>query len=254
MPIDIHNWLLVFVRTGAFLSLVPLFSVSSVPMQVRLAMTAMVSFLLSASLPAFPQQDWSFLGLTALMLREVGVGLTLGFITRMVFFVSDFAGALITSEMGLNLSVSFNPLAGLQSQAPGMILFYLAAMLMLGLNLHHWFLVAFQRSYEVLPIGTSRMTPGVLEAVVKQTSGIFSTGLLIAAPLIAVSFIITVVFVVLSRAVPQMNVFVESFAFRIMAGLAVFALTIHLMAQHISNYTSHLPEDILRVAQLLRGG
>jgi flagellar biosynthetic protein FliR len=98
------------------------------------------------------------------------------------------------------------------------------------------------------------MTPGVLEAIVKQTSGVFSAGLLIAAPLIAVSFIITLIFVVLSRAVPQMNVFVESFAFRIMAGLAVFALTIHLMAQHIANYTRHLPEDMLRVAQLLHGG
>ena len=72
-----------------------------------------------------------------------------------------------------------------------------------------------------------------------------------AAPLIAVSFIITLVFSMLGRAVPQMNVFTESFAFRSLAGLAVFGLTLHLMAQHIMNYLQRLPEDVLRVAQLI---
>ena len=48
-----------------------------------------------------------------------------------------------------------------------------------------------------------------------------------------------------------MNVFTESFAFRTLAGLMVFGLTLNLMAQHITNYLNRLPEDILRVAQLL---
>ena len=50
-----------------------------------------------------------------------------------------------------------------------------------------------------------------------------------------------------------MNVFTESFAFRTMAGLVVFGMTLNLMAQHISNYLHQLPEDILRVALLLSG-
>ncbi len=57
------------------------------------------------------------------------------------------------------------------------------------------------------------------------------------------------VFTVLGRAVPQMNVFSESFAVRIVAGMLVFALTLELAAQHIINYLKLLPEDMLRVAQ-----
>ena len=83
------------------------------------------------------------------------------------------------------------------------------------------------------------------------TSGIFVIALQLAAPLMAVSFIISLVFSVLGRAVPQMNVFSESFAVRPLVGLSVFGLTLDLMSEHIVNYLRRLPEDMLRVAQLL---
>jgi flagellar biosynthesis protein FliR len=73
----------------------------------------------------------------------------------------------------------------------------------------------------------------------------------LAAPLLAVSFIISLVFAVLGRAVPQMNVFTESFAVRPLVGLSVFGMVLDLMAEHIMNYLHHLPEDMLRVCQLL---
>ena len=75
----------------------------------------------------------------------------------------------------------------------------------------------------------------------------------ISAPVIAVSFVITLVFAVLSRAVPQMNVFAESFSFRIVGGLIVFGFTMHLTAQHVLNYLHRLPDDLLRVAQMMSG-
>jgi flagellar biosynthesis protein FliR len=55
----------------------------------------------------------------------------------------------------------------------------------------------------------------------------------------------------LGRAVPQMNVFSESFAFRIMAGLFVFAVTLPLIGQHMANALRRLPDDMMRVAQWL---
>ena len=73
------------------------------------------------------------------------------------------------------------------------------------------------------------------------------------APIIAVSFVVTLVFAVLSRAVPQMNVFAESFGIRIVGGLIVFGFTMQLTAQHVLNYLHRLPDDLLAVAQMLGG-
>jgi flagellar biosynthetic protein FliR len=89
--------------------------------------------------------------------------------------------------------------------------------------------------------------------VMSRTSQVFVLGLLMAAPVMAVSFLVNLVFSVLGRAVPQMNVFGESLAFRILGGMAVFGLMLNLVGQHAVNYLRQLPEDFLRVAQLLGG-
>ena len=69
--------------------------------------------------------------------------------------------------------------------------------------------------------------------------------------MLAVSFVVTIVFGVLSRAVPQMNVFVLSFPFRIVGGLVVFGFTLQLASQHVINYLNRLPDDLLTLAQLI---
>jgi flagellar biosynthetic protein FliR len=86
---------------------------------------------------------------------------------------------------------------------------------------------------------------------VAQTGGIFRVALQISAPVIAVSFVVTLVFAVLSRAVPQMNVFGESMSVRIAGGLIVFGFTLQLTAQYVLNYLHRMPEDVLAVAQML---
>jgi flagellar biosynthesis protein FliR len=90
--------------------------------------------------------------------------------------------------------------------------------------------------------------------VLKHTGHIFIVALQISAPIIAVSFVVTLVFSVLSRAVSQMNVFSESFAFRIAGGLIVFGFTLQLTGQHVLNYLHRLPEDLIQVGQALAGG
>jgi flagellar biosynthetic protein FliR len=242
------------VRVGAFLSVLPFFSATNFPVRLRVALAALTALLLTPSLPAFPRHDLSLISTFGLMAEEGGIGLLLGFTARMVFYAVDLAGGLIATEMGLNLGSVFNPLTGSQTQAPASIMFFLAAVVMLTLDLHHWMLVGFERTYSVLPVGGAHLSGALLTVVVGQSANIFWVALQIAAPIIAVSFVITVVFAVLSRAVPTMNVFAESFAFRTMCGLAVFGLTMQLMAQHVLNYLRRLPDDLMSMAQLLGAG
>ena len=251
MELDIYNWLLVFLRVGAFLLVLPFFSAVNFPVQMRVALAALMAMLLAPLVTPPPPARLDFLSLLGVMFQEVSIGLLLGFVSRMVFYAVDLAGNIIATQMGLNLATVFDPASTQNEQVPSSILFFLAAVVMLTLDLHHWMLLGFERTYTVLPMGTAHLNRALFETVVAQTGNVFVVALQISAPVIAVAFVVTLVFAVLSRAVPQMNVFAESFGIRIVGGLIVFGFTLQLTAQHVINCLNRLPDDLLAVAQML---
>jgi len=253
MELDIYSWLMIFLRVGAFLLVLPFFSVVNFPATMRVALSALIALLLAPLLAPFHAEKLDFISLLNAMIQELSVGLLLGFLSRMVFYAVDLAGNIIAAQMGLNLAAVFDPGSSQAEQAPSSILFFLAAVVMLTLDLHHWMLVGFERTYTVLPMGGMHLNAALFETLVAQTGNIFVVALQISAPVIAVSFVVTLVFAVLSRAVPQMNVFSESFGIRIVGGLVVFGFTMQLTAQHVINYLHRLPDDLLAVAQMMGG-
>ena len=253
MELDYYNCLFVFLRVSAFLLVLPFFSMANFPAVMRVAISVLATILIAPLLPPFNASGLTFFSLIGLMFQEVSVGLVLGFVSRMVFYAADLAGNIIATELGLNMGAVFDPLSQQSSQVPGTVLFFLAAVVMLTLDLHHWVLVGFERTYLVLPIGAAHLNRALFATVVGDTRDIFVVAIEIAAPLLAVSFVVTIVFSVLSRAVPQMNVFILSFSFRIIGGLAVFGFTLQLTAQYVMNYLHRLPDDLLNLAQLLGG-
>jgi flagellar biosynthetic protein FliR len=253
MEVDFYNWMLVFLRLSAFLAVLPFFTMANFPVSMRVAIGALGALLIAPVLPPFALNKLDLLSVLGVMMQEVCVGLLLGFVCRMVFYAVDIAGSIISTEMGLNTAAIFDPMTQQSSQLAGTVFVFLSTMVLLTLNLHHWMLLAFERTYTVLPVGGAHLNSALFETIVKQTSHVFMLALQIAAPIIAVSFVITLVFAVLSRAVPQMNVFVEMFSFRIVGGLIVLGFTLQLTAQYVVNYLNRLPDDMLAVAQMLGG-
>ena len=250
---EFDNWMLVFLRVSAFLLVLPFFTMSNFPVTMRVAVGAIIAMLIAPVLPMFPLEDLGFLRVLGVMAQEVSVGLLLGFIARMVFYAVDIAGSVISTEMGLNMATILDPMTQQTSQIAGTILMFLATVVMFTLNLHDWLLLGFERTYTVLPIGGAHLNNVLFESVVATTSRVFMLAVQLAAPIIAVSFVVTVVFAVLSRAVPTMNVFSEMFGFRIFGGLIVFGFTMQLTAQYVSDYLTRLPEDLLVLAQTMGG-
>ncbi len=254
MELDFQTWLLVFLRVSAFMLVLPFFSVANFPVRLRVALAALTALLLTPLLPPVTLGHLAMPQLIGVMIQEVSIGLLLGFVSRMAFYAVDLAGNFVSAELGLNMGAILNPMEGHSSQVPGTILFFLASVVMFTMDLHHWVLMGFQQTYLVLPTGGAHLNGALFETVVKHTSHIFVVALQISAPVIAVSFVVTLVFSVLSRAVSQMNVFSESFSFRIAGGLIVFGFTLQLTGQHVLNYLRRLPEDLMRLGQALGAG
>jgi flagellar biosynthetic protein FliR len=254
MNLDFYNWFLVFARMGAFLFALPFFSAVNFPATLRVALAALAAVLLAPQLPPFPLHQLDLLALFGLLAREVAIGLLLGFFARMIFFAADVGGMIISNELGLSMANMMDPSSGQSDQVPGLILSFLAVLTMLTLDLHHGLLLGFARSFDYLPLGSGHLSSALFAVMVRRTADIFVIALQIAAPVMAVTFSITVFFAVMSRAVPQMNVFAESFGIRIVGGLIVLGFTLQIAAQYIANYLHRLPEDLLGLSQLLAGG
>jgi flagellar biosynthetic protein FliR len=253
MEADFDTWMLVFLRVSAFLLMLPFFSMSNFPVTLRVAVAAIIALLLTPVVPVYQMEKLGLISVLGVMAQEVSVGILLGFVARMIFYAADIAGSVISTEMGLNLASILNPLTQESSPLAGTILTFLATLIMFTLNLHHWMLLGLARTYNVLPIGGAHLNASLLQNIVGQTNAVFLTALQISAPVMAVSFIITLVFAVLSRAVPEMNVFTEMYGFKIVGTLIVLGFTMQLAAQYVANYLNRLPDDLLVVAQMLGG-
>lgn len=250
MTAAITTWFLVFTRVGAMLTVLPMFSAQILPAQLRVALGALVAILVAPMVPPVAAEGLSIWLLVKLLFVEASIGLLLGFICRFVFYALEIAGVFIAAEMGLSLPQEFNQLVSGTTMAPGLMLYWIALMTLLSLDLHHWMIVGFQKSYALVPFGGAHLQEALLVDVISRSGKVFALALQIAAPVMAVSFLVTLVFAVLGRAVPQMNVFSESFPVRTLVGLVTFGLTCTFMGQHIANYLRRLPEDMLNVARL----
>ena len=245
------EWMLGFLRASALMVVFPVFSSQNMPVRMRLALAGVLAILVNPWINYAAPENLSLIGLVGLFGVEIMVGLAMGFICRMVFFCVQLAGSIIAFQMGLQMSSALNPDTQSNTETPGLILYYLAALLFLTLDLHHWMLAGFVESYSVLPVGGAGLSTALMDEGIKHSARLFVAAVQMSAPMIAVSFLVTYIFALLGRTVPQMNVFTESFAARSMAGLLVFGVTIQLTAQHIINYLRNMPQDLANIVRLM---
>ncbi len=248
------TWLLVFIRASAFLLIFPLFSVPSVPVRLRVALAGFLGLMIMPGVVnPFDLSSLSLVHLVVLLFKEAGVGLLLGYICRLMFYGVELAGHFISTEIGLQTSTVITPANSVPVDVPGAVLNLLAMMLFLSMDVHHTLMIAFQQTYQILPIGGGTLRDALFNDMTMRLSKLILWSVQISAPLIAVGFLVTVVLMMLGRAVPQMNIFFESFTIRLFVGLVVFGYSLTLAAQRISDYVKQVPQDVLEVGKLLGG-
>lgn len=248
------DWFLVFARAGAMLSVFPVFSAGAVPVRLRIALGALLAFLVSPTLVGGPNPaQLGLLDAVLLLFKEISIGLLMGYICRLLFFSVQLAGHFISMETGLQMAQLVAPGESTPTEVPAAMLNLLAVMLLLALDIHQAILIGFTQSYAVLPIDGGRLTEELFRSVTALAARTFLVAVKIAAPLIAVSIVVNLLLMVFARATPQMNIFAESFSVRILVGLALFGLTMNLTAEHIAAYLRQLPEDFILITRLLGG-
>jgi len=242
---DIYPGLLIFLRaTGMFL-IMPVFSGSMIPGPVRIAISAILAYLLAPIFGNFGGVPGHWFIVVLQVVHEVLTGLLMGFAVRFLLYALEMAGEIIAVQIGLSLSSNIDPVTRNQATPPNTMLLSLGTILFLVTGAYQFCLVAFARSFEIFP-PSAIFEPQSINTVIASSGRIFLLAVQISAPLLAISFLVNMSFSVLGRAAPSLNVFMLSFPVQILAGLTVFSMTLGLTIQYILKDIQYLPESMLR--------
>ena len=242
-------WVLVLLRTGTFFLGIPLFAGRLIPVRIRMAFGLMLSLLISPYVPADLELSTHYVGVIILAMNEVCIGLLLAMMVRMVFFAVELAGYLISYEIGLMASNSINPLLGSTDATLSSLFYYFSLLIFFIFGIHHEVIKAFTLSFELLPIGTFFLQANPMVEYVSEVSNVFVLGVLMAAPFIALNFIVNISFAVLGKAVPKMNVFITSFSVRIISGLVLLVSSILLFSSYVIEHSRRSVKVMLDIIQ-----
>ena len=240
-------WMMAFVRAGGLITMVPVFSGRNIPVPLRIAIAAFLGWVGLQNISGIAVPPADVVGLILATAHELITGLLMGLGVRLMFFALEMAGQIIATEMGLVVSAQIDPVSQNSSTPVGVGLTLFGTLLFLISGAHHAVFAAFARSFALMPPGTIGFNRSAGEVFVQSTGSIFLLAVQMAAPLMALNFVVTLTFAILSKAAQGVNAFAESFPVRIAAGLTLLALALGLTAQLVLSGLQTAPELMLRL-------
>lgn len=223
----VFAFMLTFVRIGAAITIMPGVGDTFTPQQVRLYIALGLSLVLSPLVASYlPDPVPVTAVLFSLITMEFIVGLFIGTIARILMVALDTAGMVISMMSGLGNAQIFNPAFSTQGSLIGAMLSVTGVLLLFATNMHHLLFYGLVGSYELFPVGAIPDTGSMAELISRAVASSFMIGVQIAAPFMIIALLVYIGMGVLSRLMPQIQVFLLALPLQIMLSFVTLALVI----------------------------
>ena len=233
-PQGLERFLLILTRFSGIFMLAPIFGNAVVPARFRVGLAVLTAALVYPSSVSWPVPAMEGpLDVAFAMAAELAIGATLGFVANCVLFGIQLAGHMIAIQMGLGMSMMFDPNTRTQTTELAVLFVQLATVTFLAMDGHHWLLLGVWKSFQAVPLGGFALTGGIMEQVLLATTGIFDVALTLMLPVLGVLMLAELALAIMSRIMPQMNVFVAGFPVKIVLGLVTLAATLPLLGGYM---------------------
>lgn len=232
-------FLLVFARIGTMLMLLPGLGEQNISSRIRLAIALVLAALLLPLHRSAYHIDTEALGPDIVMLvEEILIGAVLGLTARLTISALDVAGSVIAQQLGLGFVTAIDPTQGEQGALVGNFLTMLGLTLIFATNMHYLVIAALNDSYNVFSPGEVPSTGDVAALITRTAAGAFRIGIQLSAPFLAFGLLFNIGLGVLSRLMPQMQVFFVALPLSIMIGLLFLVLGLGAMMGFFLDYVA----------------
>jgi flagellar biosynthetic protein FliR len=243
LPTIAAAFLLTFARIGTMVMLLPGLGELSVPARVRLTVALVLTAVILPLHRNAYQLDLTNYGPVLLTLgQELLVGAVLGLVARMTISALQVAGTIVAQQMGLGFVTAIDPTQGQQNVIVGNFLTVLGITLIFAFDLHHLVIAALNDSYALFKPGEVPIIGDVASMLTGTVSSAFRIGVQLAAPFLVFGLLFNLGLGVLSRLMPQMQVFFVGMPLSILVGFLILLLVVGAMMMTFLGYV----EGVLR--------
>lgn len=240
------GFVLVLARISPLFVVAPLFSSRQIPRRVRTIVACGLAVGLTPLAMHGQQIPNDVLALFGLVLKELLVGLAFALSIGLLFAAVTSAGALLDMLVGFSFGAIVDPLTGNQSAVLAQLYGFVALAVFIAIDGDGWVIGGLARTFDLVPLTAAPDVASLGAAVVETFTTIFSSALQVAAPVLLAVVITDVAFGVVTRVVPQLNVFAVGFPVKVCVGLLVVGASLPFVSGWISDQLE------LSVAQALQ--
>jgi len=243
LPMLAAAFLLTFARVGTMVMMMPGIGEMNMPARVRLTIALVLTAILLPAHQAAYTINLSALGPVIMMLfQEIVIGAVLGLTARLAVSGLQVAGSVIAQQLGLGFVTAVDPTQNQQGLLVGNFLAVLGITLIFATDMHHLVIAALNDSYYIFAPGEVPIVGDIAKHITLVVAGSFKIGIQLSAPFLVFGLLFNVGLGVLSRLMPQMQVFFIGLPLSIILG---FALLIVVVGAMMGTFTGYL-EGVLR--------
>ena len=196
------------------------------PRRVKIGLGVFIALIIAPTLPPMPDVGLGSWHGLFILLQQLLIGIAIGFIMRVMFAAVEAAGEIVGLQMGLGFASFFDPQSAGQTLVIAQFFNLLAVLMFLAVNAHLLLLAVLVESFNILPISTQPLAAAGFFNVATYGSTVFSVGLQLALPLIAILLMTNLALGILTRSAPQLNIFAIGFPITLGVGLITLDITL----------------------------
>ena len=238
-------FMLMFARIGTMVMLLPGLGELSVPARVRLTVALMLTLVLFPLHRAGYTIDLRTPGPVLIALgQELLIGMVLGMTARLTISALQVAGSVIAQQLGLGFVTAVDPTQGQQGLIVGNFLTLLGVTLIFATDLHHLLIAGLHDSYQLFRPGEVPIVSDVSTLVTRTIADAFRVGIQLSAPFLVFGLVFNVALGVLSRLMPQMQVYFVAVPLSIMIGFLILLIVVGAMMGSFLGYVGGVLREL----------
>ena len=233
-PNQLVGFLLVLARIAPLFVFAPMFSSKMLPMRAR----GIVAIALALGLAplALAGADVPLDGLTILGLigKELLVGLAFAFTIGILFAALNVAGTLLDTIIGFSFGASVDPITGNQGTVLAQVYGLLGVMIFIAINGDALLIRGFAETFALVPLLEMPSLGALLDGAIGAFTGIFAAAVKICAPVLLALVLTDIAFGLVTKVVPQLNVFSMGLPTKVLVGMVIFGASLPFVAGFIT--------------------